>query len=173
MKVDANGRPLNPIGRTGLGGRGRLRRWGRNQAVDAVLTRLDPLTGHPQVLLIERGDNHQLALPGGMVDPGETMEAAASRELREETGLVLGFQPVRTIYAGIVDDPRNTDHAWMETTVFHRHLTESDIDLKSLQAGDDAAAVKWHNIHDELISSMYASHGLYVRLAADRIQTAV
>lgn len=31
--------PLNPRGRTGLRGRGRLGRWGPNHAADAVLTR--------------------------------------------------------------------------------------------------------------------------------------
>ena len=27
----------------------------------------------------------------------------------------------RVLYRGYVDDPRNTDHAWMETTAFHFH----------------------------------------------------
>jgi hypothetical protein len=35
----ADGRPLNPIGRTGLCGRGNLFRWGPNFAVDVVVTR--------------------------------------------------------------------------------------------------------------------------------------
>ena len=53
---DREGRPLNPLGRTGLGGRGLLGRWGRNEAADALLTRLQPETGRLQVLIIERRD---------------------------------------------------------------------------------------------------------------------
>jgi 8-oxo-dGTP diphosphatase len=41
-----------------------------------------------RVLLVKQSYGLQLwALPGGMVNPGETLEAAAVREVREETGL--------------------------------------------------------------------------------------
>lgn len=33
------GRPLNPLGRTGLKGRGLLGRWGPNHAADPIVTR--------------------------------------------------------------------------------------------------------------------------------------
>jgi len=34
-----DGRPLNPIGRTGISGRGQLGKWGPNHAADPVVTR--------------------------------------------------------------------------------------------------------------------------------------
>ena len=34
-----DGRPQNPVGRTGVVGRGRLGRWGPNHAADAIVTR--------------------------------------------------------------------------------------------------------------------------------------
>ena len=36
-----NGRPINPMGRTGLTGRGQLGKWGPNHAADPVVTRCD------------------------------------------------------------------------------------------------------------------------------------
>ena len=34
-----DGKPQNPVGRTGIIGRGRLGRWGPNHAADAIVTR--------------------------------------------------------------------------------------------------------------------------------------
>jgi ADP-ribose pyrophosphatase len=146
-------------------GRGRLGKWGRNQAGDALLTSIDPVTLRLQLLVIERKDSGQKALPGGMVDDGETITTTVARELFEETGSTLDFDQSTVIYAGIVDDPRNTDNAWMETTVLHKHLTTTERTAMFLGAGDDASSVNWINIDRELLSSMYASHGDYVRQA--------
>ncbi len=165
VALDGQGRPLNPLGRTGLRGRGLLGKWGRNQAGDPLLTRVDPETGRLQVLVIERKDSGQKALPGGMVDEGEDIAGTVSRELSEETGAELDFKEATILYTGVVDDPRNTDNAWMETTVLHKHLTAEEQTAITLQAGDDARAVEWADVDQKLLSSMYASHGEYVRRA--------
>lgn len=168
VAVDSRGRPLNPLGRTGLAGRGLLGRWGRNQAGDPLVTRV-AVDGQLQLLVIERKDSGQKALPGGMVDEGEDIAATVARELQEETGAILDFQEARLIYAGIVDDPRNTDNAWMETTVLHKHLSPIEQAALTLEAGDDARAVQWVNITQELLGSMYASHAEYVRMALQQM----
>ena len=64
----------------------------RDAAVAIVVT--DDAEGNPAILLTLRParmgrHSNQYALPGGKVDPGETAEAAAFRELHEELGLDL------------------------------------------------------------------------------------
>ena len=169
VRLDPEGWPLNPLGRTGIRGRGLLGRWGRNQAGDPLVTRIDPMTGRAQVLVIERNDSGQMALPGGMVDDGESITQTVARELLEETGVILNFDDAATLFTGIVDDPRNTDNAWMETTVLHKHLTSTESAAVDLKAGDDARTVSWRDIDDRLLATLYASHAEYVRLALNRI----
>jgi len=82
-------RPKNPQGRTGLSGRGLLGRWGPNHAGDPVVTRWaknQPNNKQKilEIILINRKDNGDLALPGGMVDPGEHRLATSKREFIEE-----------------------------------------------------------------------------------------
>lgn len=61
------------------------------------------------------------------------------------------------IYSGYVDDPRNTDNAWMETTAYNFHDETGDIvGALKLKAGDDAVGVQWVNATSDL--NLYASH---------------
>lgn len=170
VRLDLLGRPLNPLGRTGLQGRGLLGRWGRNLAGDPLVTSESP-DGRLQLLVIERADSGMLALPGGMVDEGEDIASTVARELLEETGAELSFAQATRIYAGVVDDPRNTDNAWMETTVLHKHLSLSQRDALRLNAGDDASAVQWVDIQESLLSNMYASHADYVNMALRQLKS--
>lgn len=157
VKFDEQGMPLNPRGRTGLKGRGLLGKWGANYAADPIVTRVNPDTGHLEVLLIQRVDNGQWALPGGMVDDGEVVTETLRRELEEEAGVKLGFDKAPVVYKGYVDDRRNTDNAWMETTAVHLHLKPNEVHLHARPvAGDDAKKAKWIELDRDL--KLYASH---------------
>ena len=52
-----------------------------------------------RVLLTMREDFEVWCLPGGTVDPGETLPQAAVREMREETGLEVQLQRLVGLYA--------------------------------------------------------------------------
>jgi ADP-ribose pyrophosphatase len=156
--------PLNPAGRTGIEGRGLLGKWGANFAADAMLTRVTK-DGELQLFVIQRGDTGEWALPGGMAEPGENAAQTAARELHEEAGVQLDLGPgaARVIYSGHVDDPRNTDNAWMETTVEHKHLPADVTAQLKFKAGDDAVGTWWMPVTKENVASLYASHGNFVR----------
>jgi len=53
-----------------------------------------------RLLLLKRSDNHCWGLPGGAVEPGEVVEAAARRELREETGLEVDEMSLFGVFSG-------------------------------------------------------------------------
>lgn len=53
-----------------------------------------------QVLLQKRSDNGQWCVPGGGLEPIETFEEAAKRELREEVGIEVSDLELFGIYSG-------------------------------------------------------------------------
>ncbi len=54
-----------------------------------------------ELLLMQRSDNGQWGLPGGYVEPGESVTQAVVREVREETGVEI--EPGRLV--GVYSDP--------------------------------------------------------------------
>ena len=164
-------RPLNPRGRTGVAERGLLWKWGPNHAADPVVIATDN-DGNRKILLIKRKDTGEWALPGGMVDPGEHVTIAAKRELGEESGVNLYEASAEKIYSGYVDDPRNTDNAWVETVA---SLIEID-HTPETNAGDDAAEAVWFNVDsieqlERETGGLYASHADIIQGALDKLGT--
>jgi len=58
------------------------------------------LNEQKEVLLQLRRDNHCWGFAGGALDPGETLEQAAARELFEETGLTANRLELFNVYSG-------------------------------------------------------------------------
>lgn len=53
-----------------------------------------------RLLLQRRTDTSEWAIPGGMMEPGESFEQTARREILEETGLTLGALEFLGVYSG-------------------------------------------------------------------------
>lgn len=80
------------------------------------------------VLIKRKNPPEGWALPGGFVDYGETLEAAALREAKEETG--LDVELVRQFHS--YSDPQRDPRHHTVTTVFVAKATGTAL------AGDDA-----------------------------------
>ncbi|XP_046840253.1 ADP-ribose pyrophosphatase, mitochondrial-like [Xenia sp. Carnegie-2017] len=184
-------RPRNPIGRTGMTGRGLLGRWGPNHAADPIVTRWKVNSdgkhvqenGKPilEFVAIKRNDNGQWAIPGGMVEPGDTVSKTLKKEFGEEAfnsielsqheqqelqeALTKLFQNGSMISCGYVDDPRNTDNAWIETVAMNFHDEHGKV-LQNFQlkAGDDAGDVKWMEVRADC--DLYANHRDFLKKTA-------
>ncbi len=147
---------------TGVGGALWYR--GPNPAVDAVVLRDGP-SGR-ELLLRRRAradvEGGRWALPGGFVHSGarrggpwrpglETPEAALARVLSDETGLSLGGRDGLSAWRRVTEragpgrDARDTEQAWVDTTVFARVLAppEAAAPIVSVDAGAELA---WHRL---------------------------
>lgn len=116
--------------------------------VDAVILE----EGH--IVLVKRKNppyKDMWALPGGFVEYGETVEEAAIREAKEETGLTVGI--VRLL--GVYSDPKRDPRGPTVGVVFICKRMGGE-----LKAESDAKEVKEFSIRD--LPSLAFDHGMIV-----------
>jgi len=115
--------------------------------VDAVVVH----SGH--VLLVRRRaepGKGLWALPGGFVDPGETIEQACLRELREETRLKIPAPVLRGSIKGrhVFDHPERSLRGRTITHAFHFDFPAGDLPL--VRGGDDSDKARWIPVSEAL-----------------------
>ncbi|XP_011374673.1 transient receptor potential cation channel subfamily M member 2 [Pteropus vampyrus] len=166
-------RARNPMGRTGLRGRGALSCFGPNHTLQPVVTRWKrnqdgaicrkSIKKILEVLVVKRPRSENWALPGGSRDPGETLPRKLKQVLRREFWPAFESLLARgkEVYTGYMDDPRNTDNAWIETVAVSVHFPDqSDAELKKLNthllAHDPGMSIRWQVVDKRI--PLYASH---------------
>jgi 8-oxo-dGTP diphosphatase len=153
-------------------------RWGQGPflTADLVIFTLRPIN-RLSILLIRRGKPPWLgahALPGGFVRDDEGLEAAARRELAEETGIddLGGVQVDQLASFG---DPQRDPRARVVTVVYTALVPFARV--RHAKGGDDAAAADFFDVVDERPVdargrplALAADHGDIVRLAVERLR---
>lgn len=122
----------------------------RNPAPTVDIVIYAPVKG---VVLIERANEpHGWALPGGFIDYGETCEAAAIREAKEETNLDVVLTGIIGVYSDPTRDPRH------HTMSVAYSAVAKDVSL--LTAGDDAQNARFFPL--ESLPHIVFDHNLIV-----------
>ena len=104
-------------------------------AVGAIVSRAG------RVLLVRRArppSEGQWAIPGGRVELGETLQEAAEREVREETGLTIrAGQPVFTFDVVVRDKAGRVRFHYVIVDLQGEYVSGA------LRPGDDASEARW------------------------------
>ena len=130
--------------------------------VDCVVFGIDE--GDLKVLLIQRQlepFQHGWALPGGFVLMDESLEEAAMRELREETGLHRVF--LEQLYT--FGDPGRDPRGRVITVAYYALVNLAD---HKLQAATDAENVGWFAVVD--LPTLAFDHAGIIETARERLR---
>jgi 8-oxo-dGTP diphosphatase len=117
-----------------------------------------------RVLLIERGAapfRGALALPGGFVRIDETVDDAARRELREETGLADVYLEQLYTFGALDRDPRGR----VVSVAYYALVNLAD---HRVQSGTDASAARWVPVDD--VRGLAFDHDEILAAARERLR---
>jgi ADP-ribose pyrophosphatase len=117
-----------------------------------------------RVLLVQRGNppaKDQWAIPGGSVHLGETLQEAAEREIREETGAIIRAKEVIYTFDVIDQDARGRIRYHYIIVDLMAEYLGGDI-----RPGDDARAVRW--VSPQMLNQLHVNRRT-VKLLCDKI----
>jgi len=118
----------------------------------------------PSVLLVRRAEapfQGCWAIPGGFVEMDESLEAAAQRELAEETGV----RDVAIEQIGAFGDPDRDPRGRTITVAYGAVIYGAP---PAHQAGSDAAEAQWFPV--DALPKLAFDHDLVLRTAIERVR---
>lgn len=133
--------------------------------VDCVVFGLDE--NDLKVLLIERGIEPfagKWAIPGGFVSPEESLEDAAIRELKEETGVENVYLEQLYTVGDINRDPR-------ERVVTVCYYALVNLQEHNVEAATDAKNAAWFELDD--LPELAFDHNMILDMALKRLQSKI
>ncbi len=158
---DDDGRPLNPRGRTGIAGRGLLGLWGCNLSVAASVVQANTTTGDLEILLGSNEGQTDLELPKGFVLPGESPDSDIGRVLENEVGR-HPEESGEVVFEGYTYDPRQTDHAWVETHAY-LYLVDDKAVTDSFDPGGHFDEVRWWPLEADTVNRVPSGQARFIR----------
>ncbi|RMZ97508.1 ADP-ribose mitochondrial isoform X1, partial [Brachionus plicatilis] len=130
--------PVNPVGITGLRGKGILSYWGVNHKIELIISRykLNSKPKELEIIVMKNVDGTKFLLPGLFDQHNRDLTEHIVNAFAEEICLTAPSrvkkklcQLLKTksecIYQSYIDDPRNTDNAWIESSIFHVNFDHS------------------------------------------------
>ncbi|WP_395369179.1 NUDIX hydrolase [Streptomyces tubercidicus] len=111
------------------------------------------LDSHRRVLLLQRADTGGWGLPGGFMEPGESLEETARREVKEEVGLELDELTLMSVFSGADQYYRypNGDQVFNVTTVYTAQAHHWRLQLDPVEASS-AQLFSVDGLPDDLIA---------------------
>jgi len=135
-------------------------------------------SGH--ILMIKRGAHPgmgQWALPGGYINPGESLRACCKRELLEETDIDVPPNMLNDLFKKaptyVFDKPDRDVRGRFITHAFLVGLPTRSAGLSKIKGGDDASDARWIPLYefDQMSENgeIYADHACIVHKMIGRI----
>ena len=133
-----------------------------------ILLTVDPVVtiNNEKILLVRRGqepDIGKLALPGGHVDLADlSVKHACARELKEETGLVVGLGDLK--FMVILDNPGRDPRPDRRISIVYKVDLPSEDLLRNCKAGSDAKDLVVKKIDELKSEDMAVDHWEVIKI---------